>query len=804
MNEELKKIESKMGHGTEHEKSLENLEEELNQEVIARVYELEQNDQEVQVIEQSVALESADRVDEIKSILHLDDELAKIHNQAEVLKREILSSLGKSEKNSIFDKLETIEQKKEKIESWFANLDIEELRREDIETNARGWNATCHLYDLEKFKKRMIDSFDDHHPYYTIELPLVEKLISQTDYQNIVWATTTAFPDVFTHYQGNEAFNAFIQERPEFLESLEFDHVRLAHIKKGIDQGNLFLGMRDVSGESKTGFPDRKNFFKQEEDPFLFIDTNNGDSKKESDVTIPDSDKGFIVNLNQYEFDRSHLDKLNPELKSQLVPSFLEKVGDYRTYGRYHSRMISADEVFEVGKKLGISHKDVSEIVYDAFLEGVTKGVPPINDIDQDFARVYERMQVTLSDPEKRAQVLNEFRNYVINHDNHFENWNESIIYLDLDEKELAAVRTAYLDCSSKERISNKVTDIFGYPWWKKTDFLFSQQEQLDAFQTMNPEQRSRILYTYQNSDLEKIKDLPFTREDVLHYAVNTLDNQHSVWKNDADNALRKVQEKFPEVHIDTIDIIKTAVFKNGRSLDVIESNLVNNQIYLSPAELMQKAIDHSDNASSFIQAQIQGGPRALEAFEVLRKNPQTPTLEVSDKEIFQGIKSYILKNQVVMNHHRDNFFKMIDFIPKNQKIEMFSDPDLQKLFSRFYQDSLQGGNFESIQKMHFLIPQSESLVIAENEVIQGYENSGDLSGLSRLYKTLGTARPDAPTLQTINGIFSEKLQAYGYEVGDKILSPQNVSDIMHRCASENLRVLSPENPGDENIFLNG
>lgn len=749
-------------------------------------------------IEKTVDLKNKEVVDQVKQELHTEDVISTIDMQADELEKDSFDKVGLNEKPSFWGTIETQEEKIVKIETLFKELDIVELQREDTETSARGWNVTHNSTEIEKFKKDLIDSFAKKNNYRVRELPNFEKLISQKSYQDIVWATTSISPEVFDRYNANEKFNTFIQERPEFLESLEVKKVYLSHLKRGIKDGTLFEGYIHTPSLNEGKIPDvKKDYLKKDDDwsmdskdSNVFIKENEGKSKR---IKIPNSDKEFIINLDQYEFDSSQIDLLNREEKEELREKFIEKI-ESNMYGYYGSEKTFADEIIAVGEKLGVTKDIVNAEVFTAMMHGIVNGNPPAHGIDKEFTEVDKNIQETLSNPEKRREILISLHANVTQKDSYFDTWRGSRFYIRLNQEEEEGLHNAYLDFSSGKILQEKQNYIFGHSWSNDIELYFSQADRIKAFESMNSEQRSRIALTYKGS-MDKINYLNFTTDDILAYAVNSLENQHNVWKGDVEQVQKKIQENFPGSTIDDVTIIKKAIFKNIKSIGNIQQALERNNIPFSPKEILE----NFESLEEFVREQIKGGIRYnLSVFEDFRNNPETPLLTVSNRELFDEIKQNILDNQFMFSGNRDELKGLLKFVPKEYTIAMMTDEKLQSCFSDFYKKSLKEGSIKFANDLRFVIPKSETLINAESQAFEEYIKEGDLFNLSKLHRSINETHYGSPTLKNIEQFFSQKLIEYGY-VFEGRLSSNNLQDVIKDCANQKLHELTPEKIHDKN-----
>lgn len=425
-------------------------------------------------------------VEEIEEEIYVKGSLQEVSNEADAIEN-ILSELV-SEK-SFWGYMESIEEKVQKIEELFNGLDTTELERQDIETKARGWNVTHNIEGIKSFKQNIIECISGKNTYGwgLGQVQNFEELISQKEFQDIIWISSGIDPRIITTYHGNQKFNAFIQERPEFLESSEFKTVRLHQIREGVKNGTLFEGYIHTQSEE---FPETKiDFFKKDENKWsslilkdeedIFDENKNKKTKRKS---LGNKERPYIIDLDKYEYDISNIDSLSNEEKKEIKGLFIEKISS-NMYTYYSSEKVFAEEIFKVGSKLGVSEDEINHYVYKAMIQGVVSGRPPANEIDKEFSVVYQKIQETLTEPEKRKELLDSLQGNIKTNDEHFDSWKETLIYLNVTDEEKEVVINSYLDFSQGEQFPSKQRDIFGYGWESEENFNFSKKKDFLLFQ---------------------------------------------------------------------------------------------------------------------------------------------------------------------------------------------------------------------------------------------------------------------------------------------------------------------------------
>jgi hypothetical protein len=775
--------------------SFETLKKSLKEEISTSVDNLKKQDDKVVEIVKSVDLKDDILVREIAGEIHLAESLEKINSEAENLKNEVIGELA-AEK-SIWSGAESVEEKIKVIEDLFNNLNTEDLQREDIETHARGWNVTNNIQEIQSFKRYIIDSLSDGKSCL-YGARCFKELINQKSFQDIIWLACNIDPGIFGGYRANIRLNAFIQERPEFLESNEFRRVCLEHIKNGIENGYIFEGYKhDRNFENKT-FRDNKIDFFKEKDDSGFIKTEKSIFNKENETKtkrkeIPNEEvKEFIVNLDLYEFDPSRIDYLEEKEKDELKNIFLKKIKE-NTFWKYSSDRVFGDEIILVGKKLGFTEEYLNEQIFDSILKGILNTYPPQNGIDKEFPEVYKNIQETLLNSEKREDFLKVIYDNIRSKDKSFNSWEESFNYINLNKEELERAKGAYLDFSSGEILENKINCIFQYSWAKEEDFRFPREERLRAFETMNSNQRSHVIFKYSGS-IKKINFLPFTKNDILEFAVNSIESPKYASIYDVENAQKLIQINFPNIIIDNKEISKRLAFKNYQSLYDIKIFLTNHSIEMSPKEILEQF----NNPEDFVLKQIKGGSlHSLKALEDFKNNPETPELPYLQRELFNEIKQNILKKGF-FSYNKSQLKELISFVPSRYKLDLLTDPDIQEVFSNCYADALKKNNQSFINDLRFLISKSENLYKAEQSVFDEYLQKQDCHNLIKYHEILFNNNRTSPVIKKIEELFKEKISNYGFDDTEIILNHYTLEKTLKDISSQKLNQLSPNNLQDD------
>lgn len=774
-------------------------EESLEREIVETIQEFkEETQKKLDSIESNIALSDKTILLDIENETQIKEKLNEINQEVDELKEKTKSQLYSGRK-SFFGNIESIEEKIKKVEELFNSLDTHELEREDIETHARGWNVTNNIQAIENFKQEIIREISSNSDKNTRSLggiPCFEKLISQKEFQDITWISLGIDPDSLIMYDGNNIFNTFIQERPEFLESSEFKTVCLHRIKKGIKDGSLFEGYIHTKPEE---FPETKiDFFKKNENEWSIRSSkdkenifNENKNKKTKRKSLENEGKPYIINLDKYEYDISNIDSLDNEEKSEVKNLFIENISRFRTYNKYSSQKIFADEIFKIGFKLGVAEDEINQCTYNAMIKGITSGEPPANEITKEFSVVYQKIQETLTEPEKRKEVLNSLKENIKIEDNHFHKWKETLNYLNINNEEKEAVVNSYLDFSCGKNFPYKERDVFGYSFDSEEKFLFSKEKRLLAFSTMSAEQRASVIENYVGS-IEKLDYLPFTNEDILEFGVNTI---NFVNPYDIKQAQMKIYENFPNIVIHDTDIAKRAIFKKFQSILDIQKCLEANSIEMSSSEIVSQFSSPED----FVLKQIEGADLSkLVSFEIFKNNPETPELPKLSAELYAEIKKNIKYSYL---YDKSYLKQIVSFVPKEYNVSVLTDPDLQEVFSSYYAHALQENNQRFINDLRFLISKTEDLNNSEQKVFNRYFQENDYSNLIAYYKVLQKANTSSPTIQNLENLFKEKLTYYGVDDESIVLNSNNLDTMLYGVSLQKLEQLNPENLADEQML---
>lgn len=784
------------------QESVEDLKKSLENEVSISVDNLKNQDAKVEEIEKSVDLGNTSLVEEIKEEIHLKESLQKVNNEADAIEKNTLSEL--STEKSFWGNIESVEEKVKKIEDLFSNLNTEELEREDIQSHARGWNVTYNIKNINDLKKRIIEHISDN-PNKGVwglgEVSNFEKLIPQKEFQDIIWISVGVDPRVLTEYSANKKFNAFIQERPEFLESSEFKNVRLHQIKEGIKNSTLFEGYIHTKSEK---FPETKiDFFKEDANGWSIHSSKDGENifdenknKKTKRKSLGNEEKPYIIDLDKYEYDISNIDSLSNEEKNEIKSLFIEKISS-NMYTRYSSEKVFAEEIFKVGQKLGVTEDEINQHAYNAIIQGVASGRPPANGIDKEFSVVYQKIQETLTEPEKRKAVLDSLQGNIKTKDERFDGWKETLGYLNINNEEKEAIINSYLDFSQGEQFPNKQRDIFGYRWELEENFDFSKEKRLLAFSTMSTEQKSRIIADYAGS-LEKLDYLSFTNADILEFGVNSIESRTYISPSDIEQAKRRIQENFPDIVIDNTDIAKRAIFKNSSSIRDIEEALARNTLEMSPSEIVGQFSSPED----FVLKQIKGADLyKLKTLETFKNNPEAPELPHLSTEIYAEIKKHILDQKNEYYGEKSNLKEILSFVPKQYKLSVLTDPNLQEAFSNYYANALRKNDQRFINDLRFLISKTENLNNPEQKVFDEYVQEKDYSNLLTYYKTLQNSNLSSPSIKHIEDLFKERLNNYGVDTEGVILNSNTLEKTLKDISLKQLNQLTPENLANEELI---
>lgn len=801
MSLEIEKIEKekKLKLSVEKQESIEDLEKSLEDEISVSVDNLKNQDVKVKEIEKSVGLNNNALIEEIKEEIHLNESLQKVNNEADAMKKSTLSELI-SEK-SFWGNIESTEEKVQKVEELFKSLDTQELQREDIETHARGWNVTNNINQIERFKTSIIEHVSKKSTYGLGYVQNFETLISQKAFQDIIWLSSGIDPAVITSQYGNKKFNALIQERPEFLDSSEFKKIRLHLIKQGIKDGNIFEGYIHTKSEE---FPKTKiDFFKKKEDDWAIPDLNIKDNSFEENnknkvkrKTLRSENDDNIIDIYKYEYDISYIDSLSNKEREEAKDAFVEKISS-NMYTRFSSEKVFADEIFKVGSKLGVSEDEINQYAYNAMIQGVSSGRPPANGIDKEFSIVYQKIQETLTEPEKRKEVLDSLQGNIKTKDGRFDGWKETLNYLNINNEEKESIINSYLDFSQGEQFPNKQRDIFGYKWESEENFAFSKEKRLIAFSTMSTDQKSRIITDYTGS-LEKLNYLSFTNADILEFGVNNIESQNYISPSDIEKAKRIIQENFPNVTLDDKDIAKRSIFKNSSNIRDIEESLARNTIEMSPSEI----VDQFSSPEDFILKQIKGADLyKLKTLETFKNNPNTPELPNLSTELYTEIKKHVLDQKNEYSGDKSNLKEILSFVPKQYKLSVLTDPDLQEAFSNYYTNALRKNDQRFINDLRFLISKTENLNNPEQKVFDEYVQEKDYSNLLAYYKTLQKSDVSSPSIQNIENLFKERIANYDVDSESIVLNSNTLEKTLKEISLQQLNQLTPENLANEELI---
>lgn len=777
--------------------SIETLKKSLEEEIYTSVDNLKNQDKKVEEIERNANLNNDPIVEEIKEEIHLKESLQKINSEAENLKNDTLTEL--TAEKSIWGRIESVQEKIKIVEDLFNNLNTDELQREDVETHARGWNVTNNIEEVERFRRYIVDSLSSNKSCL-YDTPCFKKLINQKNYQDIIWVACNIDPEIFNRYEANTRLNAFVQERPEFLESKEFKSVCLEHIKDGVRDGHIFEGYKhNQDFQNKIPSSNKIDYFEEKDDwSIVKIEKNVFDKEskiKTKRTEIPNGEvKELIVNLNLYEFDSSKIDFLEEKEKDELRGVFLKRINDY-TFYNYSSDRIFGDEIISVGKKLGFTEKDLNKQIFDSMLKGISNMYPPKYGIAKEFPEVYKNIKETLLTPEKREALLEIAYNNLRLNDKYFTYWEDSFNYINLSAEELEKAKNSYLDFSSGDTLNDKRNDIFGYKWHREEDFHFSEEERLRAFETMNSDQRSYIISSYSGS-MEKINFLPFTQNDILEFAVNSIKGYASSY--DIEEAQKEVQKNFPEIIIDSKEIVKRLAFKKKESVGDIKEFLKSHSVEMSPKEILEQFSSPED----FVLKQIKGAYLyRLKALEEFKNNPDTPELPYLPGELFNEIKQHILNQKNSYHGDKYQLKDIISFVPRKYTLELLTDPDLQEAFSNYYANALRENDQKFIHDLGFLISKSESLHNAEQNVFDEYFQKQDYSNLIKYHEILFNCDRTSPLLKRIEELFKEKINNYGFDNEGITLNHYTLEKTLKDISSQKLNQLNPNNLQNDDLI---
>lgn len=709
-----------------------------------------------------------------------------------------------SKKDSFWDKEDSVEKKVQKVEELFNNLDITELQKEDEETHLRGWNTTNNIEEIESFKKSVIGLLSGKEHYSLHNTPCFEKLIKQKSYQDIVWVACELDPEIFNRQQSSLRLNAFVQERPEFLDSQEFRGVCLEYIKDGIENKKIFEGYKsDKDPKNIQDFKNRINknkkidYFEEKEETSWDGKKNKNSDKeietKTKRTSIPNSEvEELIVNPDIFRFDASRIDNLKTEEKEELKSVFLKEIKSSYTY--CYSEKIFGDEIISVGKKIGFSEKELNDLVFHSILKAISNGMPPRNEIEKEFPEVYKRIQETLSNPEKRQDYFKIVCAKIGSENQSFRYWEESIKYLNLSEEELSQARNSYLDFSSLEKYSDsKTNNIFGYSWSKEEDLDFTKEEMLKAFGTMSPGQKADIIHIYSKGD-RKLDSLPFEKKDILQFAsdyLNLPDRISPYHVEQAQKNLKYLKELFPDVSIDDADIVKENTFQKLKKINEITTVLQENSVEMTPQEI----VDRFGSPENFVLKQIKGAELVnLKALENFKNNPDSPELPNLPDELFNEIKKALLENLDDVKHFKKRLSKLIYFIPKKYNFELLTNPELQNSFSERYYYALEANDKQGAWEAGSLVSNSERLKEAEEKLFKKYLEDKDYYNLIKYYEILASGKASSPVIKKIEEFFKGKLDDYGVDNKKIILNYNTLKETLEKTSQEKLEELNPDN----------
>lgn len=572
-------------------------EEELYIELEKISKEIDNLDVEIKSIEQSLGLKRDD------GVLEVEQELLK---EAGELEKEVKNF---QEKKELIEFPRKSEELKTILNEFFESVNLTKLIEKDEKGEKKNWGDT-YIESFEKFKKKVLDTA----PFSRVqewerpsELEDFELLYDQKSYQEISRFVAGHSPKVFSGRSGNVQFNTLIQERPEFLKSKEVKQVYKYLLTEGIQNNTLFQGYHPIA-PTRIVFPETKKDF-IEENKIKWDDYEVGNEGQIDDfgrpiisggvdaaiqqeietgkmkrIRVPDSDKGFIVNLKEYQYNPDLLDSLDTEEKEQLQYEFIKEINK-NIYSKYHSKEILADEIFRVGEKLMAKKSDIESSVFKAMKNGIINGFPPAYGIDKEFSNVYENIQGILQDPEKRADLINQIVNKVKEKDVQFSEWKDTENYLQLTENEKDQLIVSYLDMSQSESVGNKINEIFGYSWEDDKKLSFNKDQRLVAFSSMNVEQKIILLRGHFNDnhldfkDFSRIAYLPFTEEDVLMFTNKTLGNRLDLDSDrieEIQNAMVKFLQSSPSVIKDILKIYSVSQIPIENILEISSDNLQN------------------------------------------------------------------------------------------------------------------------------------------------------------------------------------------------------------------------------------
>ena len=774
-------------------------EESLEAEVVAAVAALKAQDSMVGQIERDVSLGNPEIVAAVKEDLNLAQSLQDINNEADAAKEHVLATAFPE--TSFWKNGETIEQKIEKIEEIFSRIDFSELEREDVESLARGYNVTHHAKEIESFKKDLIRHISGEKKFHLEQVPGFEKLIDQKEFQDLVWLSAGVDIHVILMYHSNEKCNALIQERPEFLESAEFRKIRLQCVKDGIENLSLFEGYSETLpvtfSEEKVDFFNRENAWGSLRSSF---DVGPRVKRENLDDLHSANGKPWIVNLESYKYAISAIDELSPSEKEEVRTVFMKQLSRGKTYSQ---SLVFGDALFDVAQKLAVSREDVHRCAHEAMFCGLAEGIVP-GPVLGELPVVGNLLKESLSDQKKRQELLVSLGEGMRQKDVRFDHWKGALEYLALDEAEQKAARRNYLDFSGPESnlggadYDTRQDEIF--PRWDSRDasLNFSDEDRLFAFSTMDSNQRAFLASRREHSP-ERLQGLPFTQEDLIAFGAASIDRSESYFGEYAiGQAQEKIRRVFPSAVVEDADIKKRHILQNNKKIGRIAYALQANSLAMSPSEIVAQY----DSPEEFVRTQIKDADlQSLINLETFKQDPDAPELPALPKELYEEIKRAVISRASYSFAEGDQLKKILEFVPRQYKMELLTDPEWQKAFSDLYEQLLRNNNSAPIKDLSFFIASSEGVRGPERKVFEEYMRDQNLRGLLGYYETLRAAQPSSPTFGAIGDFLKERLVAYGVEKEIVPSHPGDLRRVFFGTCEKRLKALGPEHPADGQLM---
>lgn len=776
----------------------------------------------VDQIVNSVNVENPETVEKVKTEIGLDEKLKGLDKEAEKLLE-----------------IENREAEKEKIvkrlEDLFDKVDISELEKSDADKKNSGWMSEERAKTFQEFRRELIEKIKDSNRYL-YRIPDFENLISQSAFQEIMSFVAGNFPEAFFNHDSNERLNSLIQERPEFLNSQEIKSLYKYQIIKGIENCDMFEGYRtNAPLVDNSVQKEHVNFFKELEfkwdrdestertDDFgrvnrrgLGIDFDDYKGRaaekveKKKRIKVPKQDKRLILNIERYKYDAEVLTSLSEEDKSEVKEKFLDILAK-NIYSGYGSRVLFADEIYRVGEKLGVGKEEVNKKVLEGFKVMLKRGCYPENNIDSEFADVYQNLQSLLHNPDDRKSLLELIYTTMGLQDiseRDFIGYQKMLEYIKATAEEKATFVNRFLDFSRTESFREKGEFVFGHPWETEEQMKFLKEQRLQAFSTMNQEQRASLLIRYGVNSFGNLAYLPFNENDFLEFlSFHESRNNHDYFysKESLSEFCNTVHESFPTVTIDPKKIYIQEIAKNPRywwsekyGVDKIKAYLLQKGYDFTAQDI----VNAFPSPEEFVRNQIKGADIGkLKELQEFRDNPETPELPFLSGELFQEIKEAMIRA-------KDNVWRikaLKEFVPKDYRMALFSTPELQSMFSEEYERLLEKEEREldSLKTLSFLISKTENRDGAEKAVFEKLMEEKDPKKIVPFFLRLKEVHEGSEVVKEVKEFIETNLDQWMKSSGDLwiLKGLYNIPDVKHKIdkyVDSELQKITPENPGSD------